>query len=177
MKRGLFIGRFQPPHIGHLKAIKKILEECDELIIVIGSAQFSYTLMNPFTAGERIEMIRLMLKEEGIPLEKVILIPIPDIGEHSLWVSRVRTFTPRFDVVYSNNPLVQKLFMDEGYTVKSIELYRRDELVGTLIRKKMIEGEDWKSYTSSSVVEYIKMINGVERMRQISKTDYGQETI
>ncbi|MCS7125639.1 MAG: nicotinamide-nucleotide adenylyltransferase [Aigarchaeota archaeon] len=176
MKRGLFIGRFQPPHIGHLTAIKKILQECDEVIIGIGSAQFSYTLKNPFTAGERIEMIRLMLKEENMPLEKVIFVPIPDIGEHSLWVSRVKALTPRFDIVYSNNPLVQILFQDEGYVVKPIELYRRDELVGTLIRKKMIEDEDWREYVPSSVVEYIESIKGVERIKQIIRTDYEVES-
>ncbi|HDM88409.1 MAG TPA: nicotinamide-nucleotide adenylyltransferase, partial [Candidatus Bathyarchaeota archaeon] len=43
MRRGLFIGRFQPPHLGHLHAIKQALEECDELIIVIGSSQYSHT--------------------------------------------------------------------------------------------------------------------------------------
>ncbi|MEM1583242.1 MAG: nicotinamide-nucleotide adenylyltransferase [Nitrososphaerota archaeon] len=177
MRRGLFVGRFQPPHIGHLTAIKNILKECDELNIVVGSAQYSYTFKNPFTAGERIEMIRLMLKEENISLDKVIIVPIPDIGEHSLWVSRVKTFVPKFDIVYSNNPLVQRLFADAGYQVKQIELYRREEVIGTLIRKKMIKDEDWKQYIPRIVVEYIDSIRGVERIKQICKTDYPEENI
>lgn len=177
MKRGLLIGRFQPPHIGHLSAIKNILRECDELIIVIGSAQYSYTLKNPFTAGERVEMIRLMLQEEGIPVEKIMIIPVPDIGEHSLWVSRVRTFVPRFNVVYSNNPLVQRLFADAGYQVKPIELYRRDEVIGTLIRNKMIGDEDWREHIPRVVVKYIESIGGVERIKQICRTDYPEQSI
>lgn len=172
----MFVGRFQPPHTGHLTAIKNILNECDELIIVIGSAQYSYTFKNPFTAGERIEMIRLMLKEEKIPLDKVIIVPIPDIGEHSLWTSRVKTFVPRFDIVYSNNPLVQRLFTDAGYQVKPIELYRREEVIGTLIRKKMVENEGWRQYVPKVVVEYIESIGGVERIKQICKTDYPEES-
>ncbi|MEM0023032.1 MAG: adenylyltransferase/cytidyltransferase family protein, partial [Archaeoglobaceae archaeon] len=48
--RALFIGRFQPYHLGHHEVVKKILEEVDELIIGIGSAQESHSLENPFTA-------------------------------------------------------------------------------------------------------------------------------
>ncbi|HDJ89497.1 MAG TPA: nicotinamide-nucleotide adenylyltransferase, partial [Thermoprotei archaeon] len=55
--RGLFIGRFQPFHLGHFYALKWILSKVDEVIIGIGSAQVSYTIKNPFTLGERIEMI------------------------------------------------------------------------------------------------------------------------
>ena len=41
-KRGLFVGRFQPFHLGHLDMVKYALTEVDELIIVIGSAQDSH---------------------------------------------------------------------------------------------------------------------------------------
>jgi len=36
-KRGLFVGRFQPFHKGHLRAVKDILGKVDELVIVVGS--------------------------------------------------------------------------------------------------------------------------------------------
>ena len=39
--RGIIIGRFQPPHLGHLEVFKRILGEVDELIVGIGSAQES----------------------------------------------------------------------------------------------------------------------------------------
>ncbi|MEM2947357.1 MAG: adenylyltransferase/cytidyltransferase family protein, partial [Candidatus Bathyarchaeia archaeon] len=38
VKRGLFVGRFQPFHKGHLSVIEDILKEVDELVIVVGSA-------------------------------------------------------------------------------------------------------------------------------------------
>lgn len=34
-KIGAFVGKFLPPHIGHLSVIDKMLEECDEAVIVI----------------------------------------------------------------------------------------------------------------------------------------------
>ena len=33
VKRGLFVGRFQPIHKGHVKAIKDVLKQVDELVI------------------------------------------------------------------------------------------------------------------------------------------------
>ena len=50
-KRALFVGRFQPFHYGHLHAVRTILEEAEELVIVVGSAQMSHEPDNPFTAG------------------------------------------------------------------------------------------------------------------------------
>ena len=167
MRRGLFVGRFQPPHLGHLHAIKQALEDCDELIIAIGSSQYSHTFENPFTAGERFEMIRLMLKDGGVDLSKVIIIPVPDVGEHSLWVSRIESYCPRFDVVYTNNPLVQRLFKEAGYEVKELKLYRRDVEMGTAIRKKIVEGDLWEDFVSKSVAEYLKKSGGVQRLKEI----------
>ncbi|MEM2803284.1 MAG: adenylyltransferase/cytidyltransferase family protein, partial [Nitrososphaerota archaeon] len=34
-RRAVFIGRFQPFHLGHLEAVKQILQECNELIIAV----------------------------------------------------------------------------------------------------------------------------------------------
>jgi len=171
LKRGLFVGRFQPPHLGHPHAIKTALKECDELIIVIGSAQYSHTTENPFTAGERIGMLREALIEEGIDLSKVLLIPVPDVGEHSIWVSKIKSFCPQFDVVYTNNPLVKRLFSEEGFEVKPIPLYQRNHEMGTRIRRRMIRGEEWESLVPRSVAEYIKRIDGVRRLREIARRD------
>lgn len=172
MKRGLFVGRFQPPHLGHIHAVKQALRECDELIIVIGSAQYSHTFENPFTAGERVEMLRRALREKGIELSKTIIIPVPDIGEHALWVSKVVSLTPPFTTVYTNNPLVQRLFEEAGYEVKQIVLFKREKEMGTIIRKKMLSGEKWEDLVPKSVAEYIKEIGGVERLRKVCEKDF-----
>ncbi|RLG60344.1 nicotinamide-nucleotide adenylyltransferase, partial [Candidatus Geothermarchaeota archaeon] len=89
MVTGALIGRFQPFHLGHLHAIKYCLRSVSDLVIILGSALTSHTLKNPFTARERIQMISLALSEAGISRERYIIIPVPDIGKHSLWVSLV----------------------------------------------------------------------------------------
>ena len=113
--RGLYAGRFQPFHFGHIHAIKHILSEVDEVIVVIGSAQYSHQLDNPFTAGERITMIRKALKEARISSSKYWVIPIRDMHVHMIWVAEVRGHVPLFERVYSNEPLTRRLFEEAGF--------------------------------------------------------------
>ncbi|MEK6857287.1 MAG: adenylyltransferase/cytidyltransferase family protein, partial [Nanoarchaeota archaeon] len=43
MKTGLFIGRFQPLHKGHVEVMKTLAETLDKLVIAIGSSNKSNT--------------------------------------------------------------------------------------------------------------------------------------
>lgn len=47
-KTALFVGRFQPFHLGHLKVIKDILKKNDFIVIAIGSSDEKNTDKNPF---------------------------------------------------------------------------------------------------------------------------------
>jgi nicotinamide-nucleotide adenylyltransferase len=171
MKRALFIGRFQPFHKGHLYAVKRILEEAEELIIIVGSAQMSHELDNPFTAGERIEMIRRALDAEGIDRGRYMLIPIPDAPAHTVWVSMVESQTPRFDVVYTNQPLTRRLMYEAGYEVRGIKLYERERYEATEIRRRILAGGDWRELVPEEVYRYLLEIDGVSRIRDLAKSD------
>jgi len=94
--RAVFPGRFQPFHLGHLGVVKYVLEKVDEIVIVVGSSQESHTYQNPFTAGERIFMIKESLREEGISMDRVYIIPIPDVLMNSVWVYHVGCIVPLF---------------------------------------------------------------------------------
>ncbi len=170
-KRALYPGRFQPFHLGHLEAIKSILGSSSEIIIMIGSALQSHTLRNPFTSGERITMVRLALNEAGIDSSKYFIIPVIDLKIHSVWVSHVCSFVPEFDVVYSNEPLTRRLFIEAGFKVKSIPFFKRELCSATEIRERMLKDLGWEELLPRSVANYIKEINGVKRIRDLSKTD------
>ena len=169
--RGLYVGRFQPFHLGHLKAIQRVLKEADEAVIVIGSAQYSHNANNPFTAGERLVMIRLALTEAGVDYSRVWVVPVPDVHLHMLWVAALEGYTPRFNVVYSNESLTRRLFMEAGYKVKSIQFYERKDYNSTLVREKMLKGDSWASLVPKSVAEFITEIDGVNRLRDLNRTD------
>jgi len=169
--RGLYVGRFQPFHLGHLSAIKDVLKEVEELVIVIGSAQCSHNASNPFTAGERLVMIRRALKEAEIDSSKVWVVPVPDVHLHMLWVAALEGYTPRFNVVYSNEPLTRRLFTEAGYKVKSIRFFERKLYTSTLIREKMLKDESWTKLVPKSVADFIIEIDGVNRLRDLTRTD------
>ena len=169
--RGLYVGRFQPFHLGHLEAIQRVLKEADEAVIVIGSAQYSHNTNNPFTAGERLVMIRRALKEAGVDYSRVWVVPVPDVHLHMLWVAALEGYTPRFNVVYSNEPLTRRLFMEAGYKVKSIRFYERKDYNSTLVREKMLKDDSWTSLVPKSVAEFITEIDGVNRLRDLNRTD------
>jgi len=171
VKRGLFVGRFQPFHNGHLNVVKDILKEVDELVIVIGSAQYSHRIDNPFTSGERLVMIRKALEEAGVDLRRIWIIPVPDVHIHMVWVSAVEGYTPSFDVVYSNEPLTRRLFIEAGYQVKSIRFHKRKVYSATEIRERMLKDGNWEELVPKSVAEFIKEIDGVERLKDLTKSD------
>ncbi|MEW6069543.1 MAG: nicotinamide-nucleotide adenylyltransferase [Candidatus Thermoplasmatota archaeon] len=166
---GLIIGRFQPFHLGHLSVLKKIAKECELLIIGIGSAQYSHTLENPFTAGERYLMISKTLAQEKI--SNCYIVPIEDVNRYDIWVSHVEALAPKFDVVYTNNPLTKQLFLERGYKVKSMPLYDRKTYSGREIRKRMLKNEGWENLVPKPVAQIIKEIKGIERITTLAKTD------
>jgi nicotinamide-nucleotide adenylyltransferase len=169
--RGLYVGRFQPFHKGHLKAIKEVLKKVEEIVIVIGSAQYSHNIHNPFTAGERIVMVRQALEEANVNYSKVWIVPVPDVHLHMLWVSALEGYTPHFNIVFSNEPLTRRLFMENKYKVKKITFFERKQYNSTAIREKMLTNERWEDLVPISVVEYITKIDGINRLRDLNRKD------
>ena len=170
--RAVFPGRFQPIHLGHLKVIEWVMTKVDELIIAIGTAQESHTVVNPFTAGERVLMIREALKEYSIDLTRVYIIPVPDILMNSVWPQYLQMYVPKFRYGVARNPLVLRLFKDSGYDVLIPPTFERGRYSSTTIRKLMLLGdESWKELVPSSVARVIEEIRGVERLREVTGMD------
>jgi nicotinamide-nucleotide adenylyltransferase len=103
--------------------------------------------------------------------KKCIVTTLQDINRNSLWVSHLQSMVPGFDVVYSNNPLVVRLFSEAGVLVKKLPLYQRDLYSGTAIRNLMLEDGNWADLVPGAAAKFIGEINGVERLCAISKSD------
>ncbi|WP_292468585.1 nicotinamide-nucleotide adenylyltransferase [Methanolobus sp.] len=168
MQRAFYIGRFQPFHLGHYSIIQNIARDVDEVVIGIGSAQKSHEPKNPFTAGERVMMIRHSLEDANV---KHYAIPLEDLQRNAVWVSHIISMTPPFDVVYSNNPLVVRLFKEAGIPVEQPPMYQREGYSGSEARRRMLNDEDWRSLVPEAVADVIDDIDGVNRLKSVSKTD------
>lgn len=168
--RGLLIGRFQPFHQGHLEVVRKVRADRPSapLLIGVGTADESYTWENPFTAGERIEMIERALAEAKV--EKAQLVPIADISRHALWVTYLEALLPPFDRVYTNNPLTRLLFERSGYLVESPPLFDRARYEGARIREQLAEGGSWKEAVPPAVRGYLEEIGAPARLAVLKQS-------
>jgi len=160
--KALFIGRFQPFHNGHLKVIKNASKKYDKIIIGIGSAQYSNTTENPFTADERKIMIERSLKKVNLENYKIIL--IPDIHNPPKWVDHVLSIYSDFDIVISNKSLTKQVFSEKGYSVKETPFYDKKHFSGKEIRRRIAKGEKWEKLVPNGVSDIIKEIDGEQRI-------------
>ena len=172
--RGLLVGRMQPVHRGHIQVIERILDEVEEVIIGIGSAQVSHSIKDPFTAGERVMMITKALAENNIRASRYYIIPVQDIECNSLWVAHMEMLTPPFEHVYSGNPLVQRLFTEKGYKVTEPPLFNRKIYSGTEVRRRMLSQDNWEELVPESVVEVINEIDGIPRIKQLARREVSE---
>ena len=171
MARGFYVGRFQPVHEGHESVLREIATEHDELVVGIGSADKSHSLDNPFTAGERHVMLSRTRADVDVDAS---IVPLVDVDRNALWTSHVHSLCPPFDVVYSNNPLVQRLFAEDDVEVRDLPMFNRQEYEGTAIRQRMISEDPWEHLVPNPVVETLVEIDGPERLRQVAADDDGQ---
>jgi len=166
--RGLLIGRFQPFHKGHEQLVERIADEVDEVVVGVGSADASHSVRNPFTAGERIVMITNVLEDVDVTS---YVVPIEDLNRNAVWVSHAESMCPPFDAVYTNNPLVRRLFQEADYEVRETDLTDRERLRGTRIREEIIAGNAWRDRVPGPVVDAIEEIDGVRRLREVAGSD------
>jgi len=161
MSKALFVGRFQPLHIGHMQDIKKAVQENDELIIVIGSAQYSHEPDNPFSKEERLEMIKRSLKPDNYKI-----ICLDDVHDDYRWTSMLIDAAGQFDVAYSGNEKVRMLLADAGFRVEDVKMV--EGISSTIIRNRIRNDEPWHDMVPAEVAAYIEEIKGVQRIKEVA---------
>ena len=72
----VFIGRFQPPHSGHLGIVDEALKLAGQLILICGSARQPRTERNPWSVEEREAMMRGAVSGEDN--KRLHIVPIVD---------------------------------------------------------------------------------------------------
>jgi len=172
-RRALFFGRFQPFHLGHLNVVRWVLEErgYDEIVILVGMASESHTPRNPFTAGERILMIREALREAGIGLDRLITATLPTMETHVGCAHYVLTHVPPVEAIVTRNPVIARIFREAGIRVEKPPAFNRDEYRGEHIRALIARGARWEHLVPPAVARIIREIGGEERIREIMSSD------
>lgn len=89
MKTALFIGRFAPPHKGHINAIIKMLNTYDKLVICLGSCYEIGSNRHPLLAVFREKMLLLSIALEGGDLSKLKIVYLQDYNNFNDWLNDV----------------------------------------------------------------------------------------
>lgn len=84
----VLIGRFQPFHFGHMGLLQKALELAPRALVVVGSAHGPRLVKNPFSAEERVAVIRASLPAEQ--RDRVSFTMVRDYYDEPRWAGAVQ---------------------------------------------------------------------------------------
>ncbi|MDN3520907.1 bifunctional nicotinamide-nucleotide adenylyltransferase/Nudix hydroxylase [Halomonas ramblicola] len=85
----VFIGRFQPPHLGHLAVIHEALKRARQVIVLVGSSWQARSLRNPWRFEERRAMLRGAFDDEDNA--RLAVVPLLDaLYNNDVWVRDVQ---------------------------------------------------------------------------------------
>lgn len=101
-KRVAVIGRWMVIHNGHKKFIVDLAknENYDKIIIMIGSCYQGGDLRYCITATEREKMIRAIMKREGIPESRYVIVPVPDFPTFEEWITNIMKICKKHHVTH-----------------------------------------------------------------------------
>jgi nicotinamide-nucleotide adenylyltransferase len=147
-KTAVFLGRFQPFHIGHMSIVEKIFQnDFERLLLIIGSSEKSWTDENPWNVQEREEIIRA-----SIPLEiqeKIDIASLADVPDDDVWCENLKVLVSPEVILFTGNEWVRDICERRGITTDWIDSYDID-ISGTKIREMIRRGEDVSRWTSIS---------------------------
>ena len=162
---GVYWGRFNPPHRGHLALVRRFRRQC-ALTIVIGSAERRGERRDPFSGRERQEMWEGYLREAGI--RDVGVVALRDGPSLAGAVDRmIRVCRP--DVVFLSSERSRLAALVER-RVRVVRFRRTGRISSTRIRDSIASGRsDWTRLTGASVARWIRTHGGSARIRDAYK--------
>jgi len=153
-KTAILIGRFQPPHKGHEGLILSLLKTHKKLTVAIGSSCKKRQKENPFSAKERLFMLKKLFSQKKAK-EKIKFTFLPDNPSNKKWAQIFcKKFPKEKYIIYSANPLVRKLLAT--YEFGKFLLVRRKSWQGKAIRKKIIEKKPYLSSIPAKLRNWMK---------------------
>lgn len=121
--KAVFIGKFQPPHIGHMITARKLADRYAHVIVAVTDGKPN--IMSPESV---LNLFEEVLGNESFSYEHIK--GAVDEG--------TAKFSFDFDIICSGNPLVLDLLKKQGHKVEFIERSSDDYFTGTSIRTNFI---------------------------------------
>jgi nicotinamide-nucleotide adenylyltransferase len=171
------MGRFQPLHNGHLKVMLKIIKEVEYLVVGIVNPDPKDTInfkdfaseKNPFNFWERYRMIHESLKESGVDMSKVYIVPSypPSLYNDE----KFERFLPKKDetIIYLPVKKAEKWKIEDlikrGWNGRSFKV--KNPISATEVRRRIAEDENWEELVPRAVAKIIKEVDGINRIKNL----------
>ncbi|HXK47769.1 MAG TPA: nicotinate-nucleotide adenylyltransferase [Deltaproteobacteria bacterium] len=178
---GVIHGRFQILHNDHLRYLLAGMNLCRHLVVGItnpdphlsredqADPHRSTAMANPLTYYERLQMMRLCLEEEGIPLSAFTIVPLP-INMPDLFRYYVPMDAVFFLTIYDDwgrkklrdfksLGLLTHVLWDVNPEQKGIS--------AADVRRRILAGEPWEHLVPARVSAFLRSLDIQERLRQI----------
>lgn len=161
---GIYIGRFQPFHLGHLRTLNLALEKAEQVILILGSHRVAADTRNPWRSQERIAMIQSCLTPET--LQRIYFLTVRDwLYSDNLWLAAVQQQV--LEITEGNNSVVilghrkdassyyLNLFPQWDY----LETGHYQDLNSTQIRAAYFEGKetDYLDKIPQAIAHYLEI--------------------
>lgn len=162
----VFIGRFQPLHVGHVHVMQKALEQSERLLVLVGSPYKPRSTRNPFTFDERQAMILNTFPD------RVIVAPVEDhMYNEDRWIQEVQ------EIVYLNTPKKGKIALvgyakdHTSYYLKAFPQWDSIDVEPMVIRNYEVNSTDIReeyfnygnySYVADSTARFLSSFLGTD---------------
>ena len=154
-------GRYQIPHLGHLAMIEEATKIAETTYVVIGSAGAFMSPKQPFSVQERVEMLKLGLRDFGVDLRKIKFVSVHDNRyRNSRWEADMRDAVDEQPddkiVMVGFDKDKGSWWLDTfGWNVHQVEEYKYNDLTisATNIRNDYFSGKSLYNHPISKSVE------------------------
>lgn len=152
----VYIGRFQPLHLGHQHVIDEALRRSKRVIVLCGSANMPRTPDNPFTFPERHDIILLNYQNE-CKEGRLIVKPLDDISyDDDRWLGQLRELLTETILEEGNNHASVHLDGLKDFKIGVIG-HNKDassyylEMVEVNLNADFIEVEQWGTLSATDI--------------------------
>jgi nicotinamide-nucleotide adenylyltransferase len=181
-RRALYIGRFQPFHVGHLDVLQQIAgaADVDEIVLAVGSSQYDHLhkspaapwAVNPFTYEERRQAIEASLA--GALPKPCLVCPLPDYHDWEKWYQHIVERLPEVACLYTCDDEERRFFAARGKEVRGFD--RRFTFHAGTLRRKMADGDQsYRPCLPAATLDALDRMGAAERVRELLRRDRGRE--
>lgn len=136
MKVGIYIGRFQPLHIGHITIMAYMQKKYDHIIVLVGSANQRASIKNPFSFEQRkkwLEQSFFDLVDDAHSTQKISVLPLNDYRyNEKKWEVELVSQVAKVTTDKDNVALVGHEKDDSSYYLKSFPQWSYDSVAQSI---------------------------------------------